>query len=102
MTLKKKTFENIVGQGENAGNQHFLLFPHSFSTLPKTNFSFSVTFSWSSASAFALDQSKILSFDKEVIYNARRNKYRLRVTKINGLTHSHTMTPFDAPGKQAF
>ena len=23
----KKPFENIVGKGENAGNQHFLLFP---------------------------------------------------------------------------
>ena len=23
----KKAFENIVGKGENAGNQHFLLFP---------------------------------------------------------------------------
>ena len=22
--------ENIVGKGENAGNQHFLLFPHVF------------------------------------------------------------------------
>ena len=27
MTLKKSHFENIVGKGENAGNQHFLLFP---------------------------------------------------------------------------
>ena len=26
----KKTFENIVGKGENAGNQHFLLFSHCF------------------------------------------------------------------------
>ena len=26
-TLKEKAFENIVGRGENAGNQHFLLFP---------------------------------------------------------------------------
>ena len=26
-TLKKQVFENIVGKGENAGNQHFLLFP---------------------------------------------------------------------------
>ena len=23
-------------------------------------------------------------------------------TQNSGLTHSHTMTPFDAPGKQAF
>ena len=27
MTIRKKALENIVGKGENAGNQHFLLFP---------------------------------------------------------------------------
>ena len=26
-TLKQKSFENIMGKGENAGNQHFLLLP---------------------------------------------------------------------------
>ena len=30
MTLKKKALENTVGKGENAGNQHFLLFPQYF------------------------------------------------------------------------
>ena len=29
-TLKKKPFENIVGRGEDAGDQHFLLFPQCF------------------------------------------------------------------------
>ena len=29
-TLYKKPFENIVGNTENAGNQHFLLFPQCF------------------------------------------------------------------------
>ena len=29
-TLTKRPFENIVGKGENAGNQHFLLFPQCF------------------------------------------------------------------------
>ena len=28
-----KTEENIVGKGENAGNQHFILFPHCFQKL---------------------------------------------------------------------
>ena len=28
--LNKKAFENIVEKGENAGNQHFLLFPQTF------------------------------------------------------------------------
>ena len=35
-TLYKKPFENIVGKGENAGNQHF---PTMFSTLSKTGIS---------------------------------------------------------------
>ena len=33
MTLEMKFFENIVGKEENAGDQHFLLFPTMFSTL---------------------------------------------------------------------
>ena len=28
--LEKKTFRKIVGKGENAGNEHFLLFPQCF------------------------------------------------------------------------
>ena len=38
MTLEKQPFENIVGKGENANNQHFLLFdPTIFSILSRTN-----------------------------------------------------------------
>ena len=37
-----------------------------FSTLPKTNFNFSVAFILSSAGALNLDQSKILSFGREL------------------------------------
>ena len=55
MTLRKGSFENIVGKGENAGNQYFLLLPTMLSTLPKPNFN-----------AFNLDQSKILPFGKEL------------------------------------
>ena len=29
-TLKEELFENIMGKGENAGHQHFLLFPQCF------------------------------------------------------------------------
>ena len=32
--LGKKPFENIVGKGENAGNQHFILFPQYFLPFP--------------------------------------------------------------------
>ena len=35
MTLRKKSFENIVGKAENADNQHFLLFPQCFLPFPK-------------------------------------------------------------------
>ena len=54
-----------------------------FSVCSEINFNFYVTFILSSAKAFSLDQSRMLSFAKE-------------------LTHSHIMTPFDPPGKQAF
>ena len=30
MALLEKDFENILGKGENAGNQHFLLFKECF------------------------------------------------------------------------
>ena len=40
---QKKKKKNIMGKGENAGNQHFLLFPIMFSTLPKINLTFSST-----------------------------------------------------------
>ena len=35
MTLRSKPFENIVGEGEIAVNQHFLLFPQCFLPFPK-------------------------------------------------------------------
>ena len=37
-TVKKNLFENIVGKGENAGNQHFLLFPQCFLSFPNHGF----------------------------------------------------------------
>ena len=41
MTLRERPFENIVGKGENAGNQHSLPFPHGFHVFP--NFYFVVS-----------------------------------------------------------
>ena len=41
LKLYKKPFENIVGKGENARNQHFF-FPQSFLPFQKTNSNFSV------------------------------------------------------------
>ena len=91
MTLKEKTFENIVEKGENAVSP----FPTMFSTLPKTSFNFSFKFILSSANAFNLDQSKILLCGKEL--NNRILKWsKLKAFANNKLTHSHKMTPFDA------
>ena len=69
MTLYKRPFENIVGKVENAGNQPFLLFP-KFSNFPEINFYSLVTLILSYANAFNLNQSKILSFSKDLTNNA--------------------------------
>ena len=34
-TLQKRPIENILGKGENAGNQHFLLFQQCFLPAPE-------------------------------------------------------------------
>ena len=60
MTLRKKTFENIVGKGEKAGNQHFLLFLKCF--LPYKRKSLPYELELLSANPLNFHQSKILSF----------------------------------------
>ena len=64
MTCKKKAFENTVGKGENAGDQHFLLFPQCFILLTKGEIIILVMFNLSSANALNLVTSKILLFGK--------------------------------------
>ena len=64
MTLDKRSLENTEGKGENAGNQHFLLFSTVFSTLSKRENVILATFKLSSANAFNLVMSKILFFGK--------------------------------------
>ena len=63
-TLKKKALENTVGKEENAGNQHFLLFPTVFSSLPQREIVILATFNLWSANAFNFVMSKNLSFGK--------------------------------------
>ena len=65
MALNWKPFENIVGKGENASNQHFLLFARCFLPFPK-QINFPATFNLSSADAFNLNQFTNLSFGKEL------------------------------------
>ena len=66
MTLGKMPFENIVGKRENAGNQHFLLFPQYFKPFSNQISIFLVTFVLTFAIAFNLEQSKIVLFGKEL------------------------------------
>ena len=65
-TLTNRAFEIIVRRGENTGYHPFLLFPIIFSTLSKTNIVIQGILNLSSAKAFDMDQSKILSFSKEL------------------------------------
>ena len=39
-TLSYKPFENIMGKGENAGNQHFLPFPQCFKSYQRQKSAF--------------------------------------------------------------
>ena len=64
MNLRKGPFENIVGKGENAGNQHFLLFPQCF--LPFLTQISVFHLHLSSAKAFNLNQCKNLLFCREL------------------------------------
>ena len=65
----KKPFQNIVGKGENAGNQHFLLFPQFFLLLSKTEIIIYVTFILLSANAFNLEKVKLLLSGNELKKN---------------------------------
>ena len=78
MTLKKNSFENIEGTEENAGYQHFLLFPSIFSYLPV------VTLIVLSANALNLNQSKELSCGEELIARVICYTYCLRSLVIIG------------------
>ena len=82
-TLWRKAFENMKRKGENAGYQLFFPCSH-YVILPVKDRSHHLSFiNFVVYTCFQLVEYKILSFGK-------------------GLTHSHTMTPFDASGKEAF
>ena len=78
----KKPFEHIVGKGENADNQHFLLFQQCFLPYQRKN-ALLAALRLSSASTFNLDRSKTLLSGKE-------------------LTFYHTIPTFNDPEKEAF
>ena len=65
LIANREAFENIVGTRENAGNQHFLLLSYNVCCPPQNKFKNFFTVSLSSHS-FNFEQSKILSFGKEL------------------------------------
>ena len=70
MTLNEKSFENIVGKGENAGNQHFLLFPTMFYSYQRKM----ASFVWK-INAFNMDMSIFLLCGKEEKQKRLKNLY---------------------------
>ena len=56
---RQKASKNIVGKGENAGTQYFLLFLQCFLPLERHHFMFSVKFDYSTANTFNFDNLKI-------------------------------------------
>ena len=68
---KNNHFENIVEKGDNAGNQHFLLFPQFFLLVPKQISIFQSDLVFVSSSN--LDQSKNLLFGKELNQTTKGN-----------------------------
>ena len=66
MTVKKEAFKNIVRKGENTGYKRFLLFPQCFLPIPKGTSVVKLHLFCKSANALSLDQSKNLSFGKEL------------------------------------
>ena len=63
---EKKKFENIVENGENAGGQHFVLFPHCFYHM-KGRFHILNNMEFVIVNAFNLDRAENILSDKEFI-----------------------------------
>ena len=94
VTLKKKPFENYVGKGENAGNQHFLYFPPCFQPIPK-EFVFKLHLFCCLQNAFNLDRSKNLSFGEELltfkngVFESIAAEKKILVTCIFSFSHNN-------------
>ena len=62
--LRYKSFENVVGKGEIARNEQFLLFPQCFQLFWRTFRHVHQNFILSSATAFSLEASNICRLEK--------------------------------------
>ena len=66
MTLKQRAIQNILGKEENAGNQHFLLFPQCFLLYQRKEIIISAALNLSPANAFNFVKAKFVWFGKEL------------------------------------
>ena len=113
MTLKESAFENMEGNGENEGNKPFLLvlaYQRQNSSL--ICICLEIGLYDNVQSQFKKDQDYAKLQGQGLDWFSRSGLI-LRTyqepagdlttcTNTRVLTHSHTMTPFDAPGKQFF
>ena len=81
-----------MGKGENAGNQHFLLFPQYFLPYQRQKSSIELHFILSSANVFSLVMSKILQSFQPLQLN--RNWYDFCVKLKSVPANTFSLTPF--------
>ena len=93
---------NASAEKEKMGLPVFSPFLTLFSTLSKKNYIVLAKLKMSSAKAFDLHKAKTLSSGQELRDDNISDSSILENVADDKLTHSHTMEPFDAPGKQAF
>ena len=85
--LVMKPFENTEGIGENASNQHFLLFQHCFLPFPKEISIFQSHLLCHQQVPSILDQSKYLFFGKDFIKKTFLVKHSVQGHKVGCMTH---------------
>ena len=85
MTLKMKHLENIEGKGQNAGNQHFLLFP--LNALSEKNCTIVATLL--SAVAFNLDKGRILKLSSANSVSLWKNPFENIVRRRENAANQH-------------
>ena len=108
-----KLQKNIVGKGENAGYQNVFFYPKCFqahttahlgrsinSTLHNPNF---VTTTRKGPFEKIVRKGENASYQHFLLFPQCFLSFPKQIQPFEpSLTHSHTMTPFDTPGKQAF
>ena len=90
--------ENNVGIGENAGEQHFVHSPLCFQRPSSSGVNEGLINQMNLSQPIPVQFCPDIPFCIPCIHRWGHLVFVLYVC----LTHSHTTTPFDAPGKQAF